>query len=661
MEPASVEAAAAAAVVPDSESDSAETLRLDIYDLIRDADAGSETEHEELAAAKAAAAAAPVGAGAEALATRRLKSSLKLSSSGSSASLPSTTGKSVRFAPQLTTVKRFDVGLEPISISTENSPRMAPRTAPRISPLVALDAYLSDCVDSSDSCDDADGDDEFWFGTALSRSKLPLSTVAWAPVGGSAATGVPGSSGAPGASAASAASAEAAQVPGSAQPAFTVASWALESTNIAPLVARRALDLQSHILAYLQGNNIKLSSISTCLDSNKLQGLIYVANLNFEKFIEVKCTFNSWRDVHYVTAHYHRTVTDAIDEFRFQIDLAGLDFFMQRRGLLYCSDKHSETVCHLQLELCCRYDVNGDTFYDNNNYQNYQVALTATTRPAMSRPANGLGPDHFQAFDHRLEAALPLRGSPATAKPFTPDFLVTTTLTHEPHNGSRAAGRRFSKNTDYYNTSPLKHLFHSDTTLSRAFRINDVTLEPTADERLATETPSTVVPLSSPRSAPDLSQMSTATSPMHFLLNSPDANYTHRSPTPPPLLKSASTSDLDSASPLLDVSSPSTGLTVSSQEMPRIMNSAAASTTNAHHLTYNNSNKHLSKRGLPKKSMDYDTLLQSYCFYSPPKGGIDHHQDSDSNQNFATFETGQGSPWTSRYSSASPPVLLQGQ
>ncbi|SCW00620.1 LAFE_0C08218g1_1 [Lachancea fermentati] len=683
----------------DSGSDSAETLKLaggagadglshcvgqlNIYDLISNQSDGTETETAD-ADADAARGAAPL---------RRLKSSLKLSSSGSSTS-HSGAAKNVRFAQQLTKIKRFDASREPISISCDNSPRLTP--------LIALDSCVSD------------DDDEFWFGTALSRMKLPLSHAALR-------AGAAGPLRAAGAllgdsdsdtdrcaddddddddddSDGDAADIDNGNVhihrhdpsdadfgalfarPRALGARFSVARWDLVSTNIAPLVARRALDLEALVLAYLQGNNIKLSSVSPCLDSSKLQGLIYVANLNFEKFIEVKYTFNNWRDIHYVTAQYHRTVTAGIDEFRFTVNLNGLKFFMQMKHLLYCGSG-PETVCPLTMELCCRYDVNGETYYDNNNYENYQLRLNAVTKPVPRRRRR-------RSADAAAAGRLPLRrhlsADAITMSATTSTSPTSTSPTPAPapvpapapksldHPPVQPAGRHFSKDTDYFNTSPLKHLFRSESALSSLGKPTATNANAASTLAPATNLPEqTVVPVS-------------PTVPMHFFFGYAAApNYTHKSPSPKPASSRPSsewTSEGDSASPAQNQSeslsssvSSSTSSFSPTIHAPRVMkafstNDLRASITELQspeprHFVSSAPTKDM-KRDLSfdesysddqqaktlklshNKPMDYNTLLQSYCFYDPAK----HSTRSP-----------QPSPWPANFTSASPPVLSQGK
>ncbi|KAM3161102.1 CBM21 domain-containing protein [Lachancea thermotolerans] len=565
--------------------------------------------------------------------------------SGSSGSL-----KNVRFAHQLTTVKRFDTRSEPMSISTENSPRPSPRLAP-------FKTFSLGAGDDEEDCEESGSDDDqFWFGTALSRTKLPLDDIQKGPKVGTAAlnlfdsalysesdcdsisdceidlsysepSGVPalkrtaalpaaigkGTTTSESQAAVSSLSFGRGGAPAPSQPRFAVTRWHLASSDIEPLVTRRAIDLQSHILAHLQGHNIKLNRISACLDTKKIQGLIYVTNLNFEKALEIKFTFNNWKDIHYVSAYHHRSVTDAIDEFKFTIHLSGLSFFMQSKKLLFCDPNMYETCCPLSMELCCRYDVNGETYYDNNNYNNYHVNLQAFTKPIVRRDScsvPNLPSLESELLPRQTSSSCTLTSENAQKEPRAPqtksfgnDFLVTTTMSHKkPKPSKTISGRQFSDDTDYFNTSPLKHLFHNDTTLVKPSRINEVTFD------------------------------ATPTSPMHFLFGEDlsDKHYTHSSP-PTTLLRSPDRKDAAQASgtPMgysrLDATPDSTSSSVDTSssssiasQKPRSLQEFAPSGMEKNLYLAATEPQHEQKPtpDSSSSSVDYDTLRKTYCFYN---------------------------------------------
>lgn len=454
---------------------------------------------------------------------RRLKSSLKLSKSHSSPSVPTTSSsssqKNVRFAAELTTVKKFDSSLEPMSISNENSPRFFPLSDEDMQYSIANPETLYD--NEGDCCATEDG---FWFNESsllpslqrlndvrrlrkfnkkkdVSVSKFQLDYDSDSGIDDDddeyedegfdhdlrSVVGKGYSRDSPNGE------------------LLEVIDWRLVGTNVSPfkrvlnpfvLINQDENDSYEHqLFGYLQGLNIRLHSLKQSKSEfGKMVGLIYVKNLNFEKFIEIKLTFNSWKSIHYVTAHFSRSVTKRIDEFKFVIDLNSLKYPLQVQSLIYAKSNSVTTLCPLTVDLCCRYDVNGETFYDNNNYENYQVKLIATTRNIAEpvRPQVKETPPTPVVGDHQ---------SPRRESSFSRDFLVSTTLSHIPISMSNTSeSRKFSDDTDYYNTSPLKHLYHNDTSLIRPVRLNEVLMNPssTDEEDYATPDPEDLQPTSAP-------------------------------------------------------------------------------------------------------------------------------------------------------------------
>lgn len=735
---AAAAAEAAAAAAPTNEDVLSKCINgLNIYDLIHSNNTSSSeekdsTDDEMLNAKQNPTSCHPVSMLTERppiTPIRKLKSSLKLSSNASSTT--SLSSKNVRFAPQLTTVKRFDSSSEPISISTENSPTIIP-----------LDSYTSE--------DDNEADD-FWFGTSLSKMKLPLnstSTKKRVPIFSLDYSTL------------SDEEVEAEEDDDDddddddndeygerklvnshkhqrrnrfetargknyqeSMASFNVIQWTLNSTNItSPPSGSNSLDLQTNLLSYLQGNNIRLHTISH-KSKDQLQGLIYVTNLNFEKFIEIKFTFNNWQDIHYVTASYHRTLTSTVDEFIFTIDLTSLKFFMQMKKLLYCNpnSETAVTYCPLNMELCCRYDAKGETYYDNNNYENYQVKLTVLTRSSsdsqkkkkkkkkQQQQQRSNANANANANSNSNPLALNFDSSGPMRKSFSFDFLMSTTMnpgTALTSKSRPSIGRRFSEDRDYYNTSPLKHLYHNDTTLVKPFKVNQVTMEsdPNVSTRLdqdyfASSAPNQLPPsnfetdkdgkhtdadantvakpdgnshytLASPRSTSPLmtdvqQHIDTQSEPRWFgATASADLKNTSTSVTSLPSSFSSSlpsTVPSSASSSLLPKreqqrsSSHSALSSLGLKQNPPNLDALRSKTTDC---VLANSNKSAAtenkenQRSFPEQNFfacsDYQTLLNSYCFYDPNK------PDSASDPSHLSLPySGPGCL------STSPPVLSQ--
>ncbi|SMN21269.1 similar to Saccharomyces cerevisiae YOR178C GAC1 Regulatory subunit for Glc7p type-1 protein phosphatase (PP1) [Maudiozyma saulgeensis] len=283
---------------------------------------------------------------------------------------------------------------------------------------------------------------------------------------------------------------------------FEVIDWNLIHSNL----NSNNYDNNNDINILLTGNqNIKLHSIEQIRDSNnkktdEIIGSIYVNNLTFEKFIEIKFTFTNWSDIHYVTATFNKSITKQIDEFKFKINLSSFKYFLKLDHLLFSTtDSNLPTNCPLKIEFCCRYDVNNETYYDNNNYKNYELSILAKTQNLV--PNERFNPIYMtkEQINHKdnLKNSKKINNNSysstkQTKKSFYSDFLVSTTLSHKIHlmnnfktnnnNGqaykkrfvNSTISRRFSEDTDYYNTSPLKHLYHNDTTPINPTSLNRV-------------------------------------------------------------------------------------------------------------------------------------------------------------------------------------------
>ncbi|KAG0657626.1 hypothetical protein C6P45_002399 [Maudiozyma exigua] len=260
---------------------------------------------------------------------------------------------------------------------------------------------------------------------------------------------------------------------------FDVLDWNLIGTNLN----------STNTIDSMNNQNIKLHSIEQIKDSNnkktdEIIGTIYVSNLTFEKFIEIKFTFTNWSDIHYITATYNKSINDKIDEFKFIVNLSSFKYFLKLENLLFSNTQSNlPTNCPLKIEFCCRYDVNNETYYDNNNYSNYELSVIARTMNLI--PNENFNPIYKTKEHHNINNNKKVNQKPIK-KSFYSDFLVSTTLSHKIHllNNFKSTNqkkikqptitRRFSEDTDYYNTSPLKHLYHNDTTPIRPTSLNRV-------------------------------------------------------------------------------------------------------------------------------------------------------------------------------------------
>lgn len=148
-------------------------------------------------------------------------------------------------------------------------------------------------------------------------------------------------------------------------------------------------------------------------NEDKIHGTVQCNNIAFQKNIQCKFTFNDWHNIHYVNAAYSHSPSQHTDIFKFTLDLDNWKFFWQYHKLIH---NNNNTVT---LQFVVMFDTPGHpTFYDNNNNNNYTVTLQLLKGTAI-------------------------------------EPVVETRAPPQP--------RTFSLATDYYNESPLKHMFHNDT------------------------------------------------------------------------------------------------------------------------------------------------------------------------------------------------------
>ncbi|KFQ60311.1 Protein phosphatase 1 regulatory subunit 3D, partial [Pelecanus crispus] len=98
-----------------------------------------------------------------------------------------------------------------------------------------------------------------------------------------------------------------------------------------------------------------------------LSGTIQVCNVAFEKQVSVRYTFNEWKSIHEVCAHWHSSIPEKnghgqVDVFTFFLPVP--PFLLQ--------------LCSV-VQFAARYQVNGREYWDNNRGKNY--SLTCRTHP----------------------------------------------------------------------------------------------------------------------------------------------------------------------------------------------------------------------------------------------------------------------------------------
>ncbi|CCK72952.1 protein phosphatase regulator GAC1 KNAG_0M00990 [Huiozyma naganishii CBS 8797] len=514
--------------------------------------------------------------------------------------------KNVRFDLHTTTIKRFDSKDEPIAISTENSPIVSPILGPW------HDAACD--VDQMESC---------WFNDLSILPRLVDRNFIQSSHSHNDLE--------PADLDLDAASEGGAHL----RENVCVGKWDLTECNSHRLVFPPTVDdgaLNSVMADFLNGQDIKVSDIKQ-VNENQVLGELIVNNIMFEKSVEVKFSFNNWTNIHYISSSFVKSITSKYDQFKFEINLNRYKFFLQLKDLL--NNK-------ITIDLCCQYDVNGETYYDNNDYQNYTLTLVKQ-------------PEHTP------------RTVTARERLHVPSYTRGTVFSHS---------RTFSDDTDYFNRSPLKHLFHNDTCelIKKPATVNEV-LNVDLDHEYAMRNAQILqnsLEERSMSSASDSSLASTtssSTSLHSFKSDNLEATQSGRLPLGSISSSSSSAGSLTSdgseelnftkdyyqpqlsiakddpvffnptsfsyANPIFDNSSGTpydeetesiatdttfknkSGSAESNRPMSPIARVSTDNSTDT--LMLNSPNNSTASKTNDLRNMDYETLLHSYCFYTPPK------------------------------------------
>lgn len=253
--------------------------------------------------------------------------------------------------------------------------------------------------------------------------------------------------------------------------------WELIEKN---LVNINENDNMAQINDILRQQNIKLTNLN--ISNDFLEGEILVNNLNYEKNIEIKFTFNNWSNINYINAVYDSSINGDIDKFLFVINLKSFNFYLKCQDIINTDITTNPNKSELiDLKFCCRYMVNNETYYDNNNYKNYELKFNIFKQPMVHDYLNERNTNIFDDKEYI---------SPIITPESTPEIVDLSSLNildeiisnfdsyandstfeYKSENiqkelfkvqKKKHVSRIFNENTDYYNTSPLKHLYHND-------------------------------------------------------------------------------------------------------------------------------------------------------------------------------------------------------
>jgi len=116
---------------------------------------------------------------------------------------------------------------------------------------------------------------------------------------------------------------------------------------------------------------------------DRLVGSVAVRNLAFEKRVSARCSFDSWASYINVRAVYARServvYRPAPDQPQSSLEFDVFEFSINLPARWRATRGERP-----RMELALRYDVDGKTFWDNNDGQNYELVGTSNTSTSRS-------------------------------------------------------------------------------------------------------------------------------------------------------------------------------------------------------------------------------------------------------------------------------------
>ncbi|XP_059387971.1 protein phosphatase 1 regulatory subunit 3C-B-like isoform X3 [Carassius carassius] len=168
------------------------------------------------------------------------------------------------------------------------------------------------------------------------------------------------------------------------------------------------LDFPQPAADYLDFRN-RLKKSLVCLENciiqeRSLTGTVKVSNVSFEKMVNVRITFNSWKSYADIPCTYMNNVygCEDVDTFSFSINLP------------------SFVPPHEQVEFCISYKTNDTTYWDNNDGKNYKLGH-AENDPNQTSVTQQTATD-FKNQGKRPEMEFDQFGSPRTSSGFFPEW-----------------------------------------------------------------------------------------------------------------------------------------------------------------------------------------------------------------------------------------------
>lgn len=147
-----------------------------------------------------------------------------------------------------------------------------------------------------------------------------------------------------------------------------------------------------------------------CLENCSLQertvtGTVKVKNMSFEKKVQIRITFDTWKSYTDVDCVYMKNVYGGSDSdtFSFAIDLP------------------SVIPTEEKIEFCISYHTNGQVFWDNNEGQNYRI-VHVQWKPDGVQTQMASQDGAFHQVPPKTESESPIFGSPRLASGLFPEW-----------------------------------------------------------------------------------------------------------------------------------------------------------------------------------------------------------------------------------------------
>lgn len=169
---------------------------------------------------------------------------------------------------------------------------------------------------------------------------------------------------------------------------------------------------------------IRVERVFLSADKKNLIGQVAVQNLAFHKAVVARFTFDYWKTTSEVSAEYNNDIRrkqahDGCDRFNFTIRITDIGN-LENKTLFFC----------------VRYNVNGQEFWDNNNFINYQVDFV---KKAKSPVMKSVGPSSQSHSTRSLNGLPRSRPSPPVSKGLSNSFDDFSTGFDSYHFGQPAA------------------------------------------------------------------------------------------------------------------------------------------------------------------------------------------------------------------------------